>query len=282
MEKILVPIDFSKESFHALDLAYQIARKTDENKLILLNVIEHPSGATFSAMGAGLPTHMSDNLYILQLLKRVKTDLQAIMDDPQYAGTDIVYDIKIGNPYKGISETIVEHEADLVIMGTTGVSGFDEVFIGSNAEKVVRYAKCPVITVRNKVNITDIGDIVFASSFKGDAGDYIARLKKLQKRFLAKLHLVKINTPNNFERDKVNMQLLESYAKTNELENYELHTYNDITEEDGIISFAEEINADMIAMTTHGRTGLAHLFSGSIAEDVINHAKRPVWTFHHR
>ncbi len=282
MEKILVPIDFSKESFHALDLAYQIARKTDENKMILLNVIEHPSGSTFSAMGGGLPTHMSDNLYILQLLKRVKTDLQAIMDDPQYAGTDITYDIKIGNPYKGISETIIEHEADLVIMGTTGASGFDEVFIGSNAEKVVRYAKCPVITVRNKVNITDIGDIVFASSFKGDASDYIDRLKKLQKRFLAKLHLVKINTPNNFERDRVNMQLLENYAKKYDLENYETHTYNDITEEDGIISFAEEINADMIAMTTHGRTGLAHLISGSIAEDVINHAKRPMWTFHHR
>jgi hypothetical protein len=71
---------------------------------------------------------------------------------------------------------------------------------------------------------------------------------------------------------------MENYVKDFGLENYTCNIYNDPIEEDGIILFAEEVNAGMIVMATHGRTGFAHLLSGSIAEDVVNHAKRPVLT----
>jgi nucleotide-binding universal stress UspA family protein len=55
--------------------------------------------------------------------------------------------------------------------------------------------------------------------------------------------------------------------------------YNSITEEAGILEFAEDIKADLIALSTQGRRGLLHLLTGSIAEDVVNHAPKPVWTF---
>ena len=63
------------------------------------------------------------------------------------------------------------------------------------------------------------------------------------------------------------------------MKNYTINIYSDKVEEDGIIFYAQDINADLIALATHGRSGLLHLLSGSIAEDVVNHAKRPVWTF---
>ncbi|NJO03488.1 MAG: universal stress protein [Bacteroidia bacterium] len=63
------------------------------------------------------------------------------------------------------------------------------------------------------------------------------------------------------------------------MENYSFHIYNELNEENGIIYFAEDMHADLIAVITHQRTGLAHLISGSIAEDVVNHANRPVLTF---
>jgi nucleotide-binding universal stress UspA family protein len=72
---------------------------------------------------------------------------------------------------------------------------------------------------------------------------------------------------------------MEKYAKKLGLKNYTINVYNDITEEEGIIYFADSINADMIAMATHGRTGFAHVLAGSIAEEVVSHAKRPVLTF---
>jgi nucleotide-binding universal stress UspA family protein len=72
---------------------------------------------------------------------------------------------------------------------------------------------------------------------------------------------------------------METFAKKLKLENYTLNIFNDYSEEEGIIRFSESINADMIAMATHGRKGFAHVLVGSIAEDVVNHAKRPVLTF---
>jgi len=70
----------------------------------------------------------------------------------------------------------------------------------------------------------------------------------------------------------------EDFVEKYKFKDYTLNIYNDFIEEDGIIYYSEDIEADMIALGTHGRTGFMHLISGSIAEDVVNHAKRPVWT----
>ena len=277
MDRILVPIDFSEESYHALDLAYQIARKSNA-RLILLNVIEHPTSQNFSVTGDSMPGGFENNVYILQLIKKVRTDLTNIVEDPQYSDIDIRFDIQVGNPYRSIASTIAENEVELVVMGTRGSSGMDELLIGSNAEKVVRYAKCPVITVKSKINITDITDIVFASSFTENNDKIIDHLKQLQKVFVGKLHLLKVNTPNNFERDKISKSLMQKFVDDYQVENYTMNIYNELSEEDGILHFASDNDVDMIALTTHGRTGLMHLLSGSIAEDIVNHAKRPVWT----
>ncbi|MBR9999739.1 MAG: universal stress protein, partial [Cyclobacteriaceae bacterium] len=106
----------------------------------------------------------------------------------------------------------------------------------------------------------------------------VEELQKLQDIFKAEFHLVRINTPNNFESTRKILQQMRDFVTAYHIENYTLNIYNDFMEEDGIMFFAQDIEADMIAMATHGRTGIMHLLSGSIAEDVVNHAKRPVWT----
>jgi nucleotide-binding universal stress UspA family protein len=93
------------------------------------------------------------------------------------------------------------------------------------------------------------------------------------------IHLVRINTPGDFQRDFIVREYMEKFAKKLGLKNYTINIFNDVTEEEGIIYFAETIDADLIAMATHGRTGFAHVMAGSIAEDVVGHAKRPVLTF---
>ena len=57
------------------------------------------------------------------------------------------------------------------------------------------------------------------------------------------------------------------------------HIYNESNVEKGILNFANSVNADLIGMSTHGRKGLSHFFNGSISEDLVNHANRPVVTF---
>jgi len=104
-------------------------------------------------------------------------------------------------------------------------------------------------------------------------------IKRTQQLYNSTIHLVRINTPGDFQRDYVVKDYMEKFAKKLALKNYTINVYNDITEEDGIIYFADSIDADLIAMATHGRTGFAHVMAGSIAEDVVGNSKRPVLTF---
>jgi nucleotide-binding universal stress UspA family protein len=220
-----------------------------------------------------------DSMFFAQLLKRQKDNLAKLVKNPKYEDINVEGEVEVGNPYESISRTITDHQVDLVIMGTQGSSGLEEMLVGSNTEKVVRRAKCPVLTVKEAVDPDSIKDIVFATNLRDASEKLVSALLELQKLFSAKLHIISVNTPSTFETDRFYRKEMKKFVDQHKIENYTLNIYNDDVEEDGIVFFAEDINADMIALATHGRRGISHLLSGSIAEDIVNHAKRPVWTF---
>jgi len=276
MKKILVPTDFSKEAGYALDAALDLAAKTGAH-VILLHVVEGFVQGSFSTQGGG-PDDFSEEVFMKKLMEKGKNDLSKLVTDHKLENIQISTSVKVGNPFHHISRDILENEADLVIMGSRGTSGYEEVLIGSNTERVVRHAKCPVITIKEPVDFNQVTDIVFAADFIDTEDNVAEELKILQNLLNAKLHLVKVDTPGNFENSRTIKKRIHSFVQKHGLENYTMEIYNESTEEDGIIYFSEDIDADMIALSTHGRTGLKHLLSGSIAEDVVNHAQRPVWT----
>ena len=183
-----------------------------------------------------------------------------------------------GNTFGSISNRISKKKIDLVVMGTKGSSGVDELLIGSNAEKVVRNADCPVIAIKAKTNADKIKNIVFATDLGGKQEKLVKKVKAMQEAFGAKLHILRVNTPGNFENERAIKRRMEEFTKENKLSNVTHNIYSDVLEDDGIMYFAESIKADMIAIGTHGRHGFMHILAGSIAEDLVNHAKRPVWT----
>ena len=111
-----------------------------------------------------------------------------------------------------------------------------------------------------------------------DQSELVGKLKDIQSLTDATLHLVKVNTPNHFHTQRQVQEEFKKYIQKYDLGNATYSIYNEATEEDGILYFAEDLGACMIAIGTHGRTGLLHLLSGSIAEDLVNHAQIPVWT----
>ncbi|MGB3466916.1 MAG: universal stress protein [Cyclobacteriaceae bacterium] len=277
MKRILIPFDFSTEAGYALQLGTQIAEESDSS-LTLMNVIEHPTPSSFKTMGVENYDPM-ENVYITKLIEKVKSGMEEIMDNEAYDEIDLSYKIVLGNPFNELTEEIDTGDFDLVIMGTTGADGLEEFFVGSNAEKIVRHAKCPVITLRNQVDIDDVEQIVFATDMDRTTDKFISELTKLQEFFDAQLRLVRINTPANFSSSREDLVRMKQFANSYKLNNYTLDIYNHVTEEEGIIHFAEDIDAGIIAMGTHQRTGLNHFFNDSLAEEVVNHAARPVWTF---
>lgn len=280
MKKILVPYDFSKVAEHSLDLASQIAKKASGD-IQLLNVIEHPTADSFRTMGMQGMDPM-EQLYIKKMIETVSGKLDAVSSEADHVDDKISYKIQLGNPFHNIIEEIVEEKVDLVVMGTEGVDGLNEFFVGSNAEKVIRKATCPVITVQNKCELEPIEKIVFASDFVRTDDHFMGELKDLQAMFEAQLNIVKINTPASFTSTRHDMKQMEEFVDRYGIENYTIDIYNYKNEEDGIIYYAEDISADMIALGTHQRRGVGHFLAGSIAEDVANHSSVPVWTSHIR
>ncbi|TDI69857.1 MAG: universal stress protein [Bacteroidetes bacterium] len=276
MKTILVPTDFSKEAGYALDAAIDLAARAGA-QVILLHVVEGFVPGSFATQGGG-PDDISEELFMRKLLEKGKNDLSKLVANRKLENINIISNVRVGNPFHHIARDILDNEADLVVMGSKGASGYEDVLIGSNTERVVRYSKCPVITIKNPVDFSHVTDIVFAADFIESEDNVAVELKTMQNLLGAKLHLVKVDTPGNFENSRTIKKRIHAFVQKHSLENYTLEIYNESTEEDGIIYFAEDIDADMIALATHGRTGLKHLLSGSIAEDVVNHAQRPVWT----
>jgi nucleotide-binding universal stress UspA family protein len=277
MKKILVPTDFSEQAGHAFEAACNIANKAGA-EVILMHVIEDATTSSFSITGEMKQESMADRLFMLKLIEKARESMAAMVSNNP-CKSPIETHLKMGSPYQSIKDIITEQNVDLVVMGTSGASGVEEFMMGSNTEKVVRYAKCPVLTIHKKQKSFDYKSIVFATALSDKETDVVKMVKNAQRMYASTIHLVKINTPNNFERQINTLRDMKAFAKKHNLVDYTINVFNDVSEEEGIIYFAEHIDADMIAMATHGRTGLAHLLTGSIAEDVVNHAQRPVLTY---
>jgi len=277
MKTILVPFDFSDQAENAFEFAQGLAKKTNAH-LKLLHVLETPTMTSLGTMGTVESGYGIDQIYVMELVEKRKKQLATIEAELAHADFEFSTKLIFGNPYAGISKEVAEFDANLIVMGSKGSSGLEELLIGSNTEKVVRNATCPVITIKDKRDVNDIKTIVFASDFTKESATVVNKLKKLSNALHAQLCLVKINTPSMFENSRDSFRSMQEFIKEHELENTKIEIYNSSSEEEGIIEYAEDINADMIAMATHGRTGFLHLLSGSIAEDVVNHAKRPIWT----
>jgi len=145
MEKILVPVDFSDYSKHALKYAIEFAKQFDA-ELILISVIEpmiYP--ADFSMGQVAIPATDQN------LSERVEEELKNL-DEKEIAGkVKSKRIIKSGKPFFEINETAREEDVDLIIIATHGHTGVEHLLFGSTAEKVVRKAPCPVLTLREPI-----------------------------------------------------------------------------------------------------------------------------------
>ncbi|MBI1185250.1 universal stress protein [bacterium] len=276
MKNILVPTDFSPEAENALKVAVDMA-KTFDGKITLLNVVDAPGGNQFTAQGGSAGNNTLDDIFTIKLIEKMQRDLEEMVDE--YPDAPITHEMALGFLHEKVNERVKLDNIDIIIMGTKGAEGLAEVMIGSNAEKVVRLAHCPVLTVKESAVTAHPNNIVFASDFTENSDKVAAKLIAFQKAYKSKVHLLFVNTPNRFEISSDSNRRMEEFAKKYGMENYTLNIYNHRDEEDGILSFAEEFNMDLIAVATHSRQGLAHLLSGSIAEGVVNHSNKPVLTF---
>ena len=272
MKRILVPTDFSKHAEYALRVAAQIAKKNN-SKIYLLHMLELPhQGNDAVSSGSAIPQ-------IMYFKEMAINKLETLMDADFLEGINVSEIIQFEKAFDGIMEISKKNSVDLIVMGSHGASGYEEMFIGSNAEKVVRSSEVPVLVIKNETGEFKADKLVFASDFSDEIKKPFAKLIEFATIFNSHLDLVMINTPNSFKSTAVAEKIMSDFLEETNFTNYSTHIYNDVNIEKGILNYSSSVDADLIGMCTHGRTGFSHFFNGSISEDLVNHTVRPVITF---
>lgn len=144
LKKVLVPVDFSKDSLRAAEYARSFSKPFDA-QLLLLHVIEPIYYASPADMYAASPNLA---LLIEEQRKAAQAQLQQLADKLSREGAKVQTLLKSGSPAQVIADTAKRVKADLIIMATHGRTGLAHVLLGSVAERVIRLAPCPVLTVR--------------------------------------------------------------------------------------------------------------------------------------
>ena len=141
---------------------------------------------------------------------------------------------------------------------------------------MVRHADCPVIIVKGETHLSDFKNLVFATDGSNEQDRIVHQVKDFQSMLALNLHLVKVKTPYNFLVESAAIYHLDDFAKRNQFDNFTIDSVEADFVDEGAIQFAEEHDAGMVLIGTHGRTGLSHLIGGSIAESIVNESKIPV------
>jgi nucleotide-binding universal stress UspA family protein len=272
MKKILVPTDFSDQAENALKVAAQLAKKHNA-ELYLLHTLELP-------MQKVDPLAANENLPEAMFFMRLAhKNFETILKKDFLKGLNVHEIVEFYETFRGVYQVCKRNDIDLIVMGSHGTNSFREMLIGSNTEKVVRTSEVPVLVIKKEHSVFNVDHFVFASNFKDYYKEPFIKATKIAKLLDAKMHLLLVNTASYFMTTHDAIERMEAFAKNSGFDNYTVNIYNDINVEKGIMNFSESIHADLIGMCTHGRQGISNFFNGSISEDLVNHAKRPVITF---
>jgi nucleotide-binding universal stress UspA family protein len=275
MKKIIVPIDFSEHSEYALKTAAKLAKKYDA-EVLALHMLEMSDLMLTASDGL---QYEKANFFI----KLSEQKFETFLKKDYLKGVKITPIIKHFKVFSEVDDVAKKHDADLIVMGSHGTNGWKEYFVGSNTERVVRHSEIPVLVVKNKETNISFETVVFACDFLEESIKPYLNAIKMFNKINTKMHFVYVNLPN--ERFKSSLEIekqvvnffTKSEGNLDKMKN--VHYVSDYTVEAGILNFSLKIGADIIAIPTHGKKGLAHFFTGSIGEDVANHATLPVMTF---
>lgn len=272
MNPILVAVDFSNTSIHAIEYAIPLANKLKSSlQMVWVDKISpqeslYPDTSNQNRNEAKKRFEELINIYHKKLTK----------------GITLEYKLKKGKIYREVDNQARLAQAELIVTGSHGISGFEEFWIGSNAFKIVTYASFPVITVRHDLLIKKtIDKILVPIDGSAETIQKLPFVVKLARIFKSEVHLV---TTHNSHLKSI-QRIAEKYAQT--ASSYlQLHSVryitdtiiaNDLTK--AVLMYAMTVQADLIAIMTEQETP-ANILLGAQAQQLINQSPIPVLSIH--
>ena len=270
MKKILVPVDFSAHSATALELAAELAKKS-KAKLTLLHVMVDPYIFLTAPNSYLTPvTESAVQIDYLQKIERSSNEtLRKLAKKPFLKSLDPkIVTITGGSIYREILNYSEDYKHDMIVMGTNGARSLGQIFLGTNAERIIRFTSIPVLVVGGKLKTAAVRKIVFASKFDKTAKQVFPYVNKFAGLFKAKIYLLRINTEDDFIPTQEAIQRMKSLIKSLK-GNYQIAVRDSYEVDEGIVKFANEIKADMLAIGVHRRSGPSRLFTDRVVEGIL-------------
>ncbi len=287
VRNILVPIDFSKMSIQAIETAKNLAHRFGARiHLVHIQDAIYPAGfmATMPMMtGDMIAIHDENEKRLRKRLRDLAARLDLSPDDCRVLTTAPAFD--------GICELARELSIDLVVMPTHGRTGLKHVFLGSTAERVVQHSSVPVFVVRKREG--SLNKILVPVDFSRCSLDALNYVIEFGEKVAAKIiifHAVDLGyayTSDGYAMYDLS-QITETLRKDAERQMREFvraAKFGSVKFEtairegppvEEICAFAKGEDIDLIVTATHGRTGFKHVLIGSMAENIVRHADRPV------
>ena len=269
---ILVPLDFSETSLNALDTAITIAKR-QESKITLLNVVD--SSIMFGLKGV---------YYISEKTLDSLINVSALMLNPLLATLqkkhqlDCSSEIKVGLVPQSIVKTALDIDADLIIMGTHGASGFREFFMGSTAQNVIKISSCPVLTIPSNRKWLNFKTILFPIRPIAGGVEKYDFLRKIIVNNSASVKIL-VLAPTYNDDEKKTLQKLAKELKAKLIEDGikisgNLKSGGNMPE--AVLKMSKSIGADMIVITMNIDPAFKQFFIGPFEQHIVNHAAVPV------
>ncbi|WP_185154386.1 universal stress protein [Fulvivirga sp. M361] len=267
-KKILIPIDFSDCSINALDYATGLAEAM-KSELVLMHTLNTSmmhndvgSGSIVNELAHGIEEDVT--IRFAQIKKKV----------PSLANVPYTTVVKRSFVNDAISAVVNSHDIDLIIMGTKGAHGLEEMIIGSNTYSVIRNSGIPVLAIPEKASFKSPRQIAFASDYKNTVPEDLTLLMNFCFIFASKIHVLHVSEENDISGPKLEQaQRFEQYLKKIP------HVYQVLKHknlEEGVEEYAQEHHIDMIVVMPRKHNLFELIFNKTLSRKIILHTRLPL------
>jgi nucleotide-binding universal stress UspA family protein len=275
MKNILVPTDFSENCTKAAHLGIKMA-KLYNAEIHFLHLMTTP--VDWVKLDKLKEKRYPETVKQIGIAKAKLRALEKVAESEDLKCRTF---LQFDSGQKDILEHSGHFHHDFIITGSSGTKGRVREITGSNVEKIVRKANAPIIVVKDEYVTFPFKNIIFLSDFKEDVSIPFKEVLSIAEKCDAKIHLLRINTETDFNSIEQGLSPVKEFLDMfPDFNNYSMSVHNESSVEEGINIFLKHQPADLIAMSTHGKTGFLSLFSKSIAEGITNHSSLPVMTIH--
>ena len=270
MKRILVPVDLSPGSESAVNIALRLSV---ESELVVVNVVVAPGAAVLLEDGSA----KDDGEIDLNTHKVLVEDNHKTLDEKYGHLPNVRVMVKIGSVNEIILHLLKTQDFDLMVLGMTGQLA-TSFWSNSHTEYLSKHSNVPVFTLKCDRSNMSFEKILFVSDFLEDAKLNLEILRSIARTFNSKVVLLKIVTEDQRRSNAEIESMAIRFAQRNGLERFEVVIHKAGTVEEGIATYSNQSNIDLIAIGTHQRGGFSTLFRRSISQNIVRTLYHPIIT----